>query len=114
MAAPSCPNGFLYTVVAGDTMFRIASKFGVSLNALIAANPQVANPNVIVAGQVLCIPRKAPPCSGFLYTVVAGDTMFRIARRFGVSLNALIAANPQIANPNAIAPGQVLCIPKRS
>lgn len=37
--------------------------------------------------------------------------MFLIAQRFGVSLNALIAANPQIPNPNLIFPGQQVCVP---
>lgn len=59
--------------------------------------------------------RQIPPppasCIGFIYTVVPGDTMFFIAQRFGVSLNALIAANPQIPNPNLIFPGQQICVP---
>jgi spore coat assembly protein SafA len=59
--------------------------------------------------------RQFPPppaaCSGFIYTVVSGDTMFFIAQRFGVSLNALIAANPQISDPNMIFPGQQICVP---
>ena len=113
---PQCPQGFLYTVQPGDTMFLIAQRFGVSLNALIAANPQVPDPNVIFPGQVLCVPTglptPTPPCQlGFLYTVQPGDTMFLIAQRFGVSLNSLIAANPQVPNPNLIFPGQVLCVP---
>ncbi len=55
----------------------------------------------------------APPvsCNGFYYTVQPGDTLFLIAQRFGVSLAALIAANPQIPNPNLIFPGQVICVP---
>ena len=58
------------------------------------------------------IPPPPPPfCTGFYYTVVPGDTMFLIANRFGVPLPALIAANPQITNPNLIFPGQVICIP---
>ena len=40
------------------------------------------------------------------YTVVRGDTMWGIARRYGVSLTDLIALNPQIKNPNLIYPGQ--------
>ena len=47
------------------------------------------------------------------YIVRRGDTMWLIARRFGVSLRALIAANPQIPDPNRIFPGQVVCIPPR-
>jgi LysM repeat protein len=37
--------------------------------------------------------------------------MFSIAQMFGVSLEALIAANPQITDPNIIFPGDVLCVP---
>jgi LysM repeat protein len=120
----SCPPGFQgrYTVVPGDTMFFIAQRFGVSLNALIAANPQITNPNEIFPGDVLCVPGMGMPPTGRVpascppgfqgrYTVVPGDTMFFIARRFGVSLNALIAANPHITNPNEIFPGDVLCVP---
>lgn len=55
----------------------------------------------------------APPanCSGFYYTVRPGDSLFAISQRFGVSLAALIAANPQIPNPALIFPGQVICVP---
>ena len=43
---------------------------------------------------------------GQYYTVVRGDTMWGISRRYGISLTALIALNPQIKNPNLIYPGQ--------
>ncbi|NLX89996.1 MAG: DUF3794 domain-containing protein [Firmicutes bacterium] len=45
------------------------------------------------------------------YIVQKGDTLFLIAKRFGVSLDALIAANPQIRDPNRIFPGDVVFIP---
>jgi uncharacterized YkwD family protein len=48
------------------------------------------------------------------YTVSVNDTMFYIARNHGVSLNALIQANPQVKNPNIIWPGMVLNIPGQS
>lgn len=116
---PATCSGFIYTVQPGDTMFFIAQRFGVSLNVLIAANPQIPNPNLIFPGQQICVPAVVPPppppppppCTGFIYTVQPGDTMFLIAQRFGVSLSALIAANPQIPDPSRIFPGQQICIP---
>ncbi|MCI2057961.1 MAG: LysM peptidoglycan-binding domain-containing protein [Oscillibacter sp.] len=45
------------------------------------------------------------------YTVKKGDTLWGIARRYGVTLPALTAANPRIKNPNLIYPGEVVRIP---
>ncbi len=45
------------------------------------------------------------------YTVQPGDTMFLIAQKFGIDLDALIAANLQIENPDLIYPGQVIDVP---
>jgi spore coat assembly protein SafA len=57
------------------------------------------------------IPSPPEICSGFLYTVQTGDTLFNIARRFNIDLESLIAANQQIENPDLIFPGQRICIP---
>lgn len=45
------------------------------------------------------------------YTVKKGDTLWGIAKRYGVSLTALITANPQIKNPNLIYPGDRVQMP---
>ncbi len=113
---PLCPNGQLYTVRSGDTLFFIARRFNISLQSLINANPQITDPNTIYPGQVICIPSATPgpgvPCpGGQIYRVVSGDTLFGIAQRFGVTLDALIRANPQITNPDRIFPGQEICVP---
>ncbi|MBQ9801731.1 MAG: SafA/ExsA family spore coat assembly protein [Clostridia bacterium] len=45
------------------------------------------------------------------HTVVRGDTMWRLAVRYEIGLDEIKKANPQIANPDLIYPGQVLNIP---
>lgn len=45
------------------------------------------------------------------YVVKPGDTMYMIARQYNIPLDVLIAANPQIQNPDLIYPGQVIMIP---
>lgn len=45
------------------------------------------------------------------YTVVSGDTLTAISRKYGVTLDSLISVNPQIENPNLIFPNQEINIP---
>jgi len=109
-----CPGGFLYTIRAGDTFFSLASRFGVTLQALTSANPGV-DPNNLQVGQQICIPAPAPTpspgtCSGFIYIIHSGDTLFSLAQRFGTTVAAITAANPGI-NPNQLQVGQQVCIP---
>lgn len=49
-------NSLTYKVTNNDTMYLIAKKYGVSLSALIAANPSIANPNMIWAGMTVNVP----------------------------------------------------------
>jgi spore coat assembly protein SafA len=107
-------------VKKGDTLFKIAQREGVTLDALIAANPQIKDPNLIFPGQKVFIPAKPhpkphpkPKPTTRVYIVQKGDTLFKIAERFGVPLDAVIRANPQIKDPNLIFPGQKILIPHR-
>jgi nucleoid-associated protein YgaU len=52
-----------------------------------------------------------PSPSSATYTIQSGDTLSAIARKFGVTVDALVQAN-NIANPSLIKPGQILKIPK--
>ena len=100
---PVPSTGLVYTVQWGDTMRKISDRFGISLNALIAVNPQISNPNWIWAGQQINL-----PASVSLYTVQRGDTLRIIAARFGTSVESLLGLNPQITNANLIYRGQVV------
>ncbi len=53
---PPAPTPQVYVVAKGDTMSKIANKFGVTVEALLAANPQIKNPNKIKIGDQVTIP----------------------------------------------------------
>jgi LysM repeat protein len=96
-----------YTVQRGDALYKIAWRFGTSTGNLARIN-NLYNPNLIYPGQQLCIQGGGPV--GRPYVVQYGDTLFRIAQRFGVNLYAL-ASNNSIFNLNRIYAGQTLYIP---
>ena len=123
--AQTSPCGPAYTVLPGDNLTRIAIQCETTVAALLAANPQITDPNLIFTGQVLTIPGVAvPPVPAppgpvipdtgpgeRLYTVVAGDTLSGIAFRHGTTTTDLVQRNPHIVNPNLIFPGQRLAVP---
>jgi spore coat assembly protein SafA len=51
-----------YVVQSGDTLFSIAQKFNTTLNAIIFANPQITDPNMIFPGQTIAIPTGTQSC----------------------------------------------------
>ena len=52
---PPCPGGILYVIAPGDTLFLLASRFGTTVQAILAANPGI-DPNRLQVGQTICIP----------------------------------------------------------
>ena len=99
-----------YTVKRGDHLYRIALAYKTSVAALTALNG-LANPNQIWTGQVLCVKAAAPaPNPGTFYTVVRGDTLSGIAKRYGWAVDFLARVN-HITNINRIFVGQELFIP---
>jgi lipoprotein-anchoring transpeptidase ErfK/SrfK len=117
-AAPSQADSG-YIVQPGDTLGTIAARFGVSATALARANG-IANPDRIYIGQNLVIPGKSgsggstaapkPPSSApatGTYIVQQGDTLAKIAARYGTTIQNLMNLNG-ISNPNRIWVGQRL------
>jgi N-acetylmuramoyl-L-alanine amidase len=99
----------VYTVRSGDTFFLIAQRFGISVDALKQANG--LSSNYLTVGRQLVIPKGSTSSnSSATYRVKSGDTVYLIAKAYGISMDALRQANGLGSNP-VLYPGQVLKIP---
>jgi LysM repeat protein len=129
-----------YTIVAGDTLTRIASKFGVSLQTLLSVNG-LGMSSIIYAGHTLTIPgatavasvpvsqpaasapvisapvvsapvvaTPAAAVSSSTYKIASGDTITSIAKKLGVTIQALLAANG-LSAASIIYAGRTLVVP---
>lgn len=113
-APTSAPSGVTHVVQPGETLFRIALRYGTTVEAIVRANDLI-NPDFIVPGQRLVIPTVGAPGGTStggerIYIVQPGDNLFRIGLKFNMLWTAIAARNG-ITNPNAIYPGQRLIIP---
>jgi LysM repeat protein len=107
----------LYRVVAGDTVSSIAGKYGLATASVLALNG-LGWKSVIFPGQTLRLtkdgstPTPAPSHStgNQRYTIVSGDTVGGIAKKFGVSTKSVLSANG-LSQTSIIYPGQTLSIP---
>ena len=109
-----------YTVKAGDTLYGISRKFGMSLSQLISSNG-ISTSSIIRPGQTLRVvggeasatvvrtSTSTARTGGGNYVVQAGDTLYSIARRSGMSLNSLLTLNG-LSPSSVIYPGQSLTV----
>ena len=110
----------IHTVAAGDTLADIAVRYEVTLAAVLAVNAEITNPDLIVVGQEIVIPTADTVVadtndavgSNGVVTVAPGQTLGGIAAANGVTIGQLLAANPQITNPDLIVVGQQIVIPE--
>ena len=102
-----------YTVRQGDTLWKISRQTGMSVPDLVRLNG-LGNPDVIRPGQELRTSggqqsQPAPATGPPTYRVRAGDTLWSISRRTGVSVNTLMAVN-HIGDPSRLHAGQTLLL----
>ncbi|MEO9103677.1 MAG: LysM peptidoglycan-binding domain-containing protein [Terrimesophilobacter sp.] len=139
VASPSAGSSMMYTITRGDTIGSIASRYGLSTQAILTAN-KLGWSTIIYPGQRIWIPGKTTPASNpvptpprvititpvvdvtpfkdspsptpqkAFYVIKSGDTITSIASRFGVSVQALLDANG-LSAVSIIYAGRTLAIP---
>jgi LysM repeat protein len=123
---PAVPEtaGTEYVVVKGDSLWKIAKHYGVTIKAIEAANPGV-DPAKLKVGQKLSIPGAtgaAASATGAgssgggggleIYTVKSGDSLTKIAKHYGVTVRAIESENG--LSTTHITVGQKLKIPAKT
>jgi LysM repeat protein len=124
-----------YVVRGGDNLTEIARMYGLTVERIMASNPQITDPNLLITGQVITLPsgRNEGPRSlekqgrlfvwqlekgghkivaeDRLYRVKSGDSFARIAKAYGLTEAKLLAVNPQVEDTNTLFRGELLHIP---
>lgn len=123
----------IYTVRAGDTLYSVSQHYNVDVGLLMRIN-RVRNPYNLRIGTRLCIPGPAEPSvrpvplpevlpdemednpappenCRMMHIVEAGDTLYMIAKKYHITLDALMNANPAI-DPYNMQVGTDICIPQ--
>ncbi len=106
-------------VRSGDTLRKLAKRHGTTPEALAKLNG-IKNPSLIRAGQKLRLPEKSAPveaaaaphaavAASGTHTVKQGETLFGIARQYGLSTNTLQKSNPGV-KASSLQIGQTLRI----
>ncbi len=97
----------IYVVEKGDSVYSIANRYGMDVDAIIRENqiPESEISNLVV-GRTLVL-----PVDSLVHTVERGDTLYNLSRKYGVAVDDILLANPNISNPNRINVGDTVVIP---
>lgn len=109
------PTNITYTVQSGDSLYKIATKYNTTVDAIKKAN-NLTN-NLLSIGQVLTIPtttisEEVPEPNYFNYKVVSGDSLYKIAKKYNVTVDSIKELNNLTSNLLSI--GQMIKIPTTS
>ena len=128
LPTPTLQPPYDHTINAGEALFNIALRYGVSMESIIAINPGLA-PERIVSGTTIQVPRPtatpplvpvlievgdesliADPTDCVQHEIQEAETLFGVAGLYGVPIDALLIMN-RLSAEVIISPGDTVCIP---
>ena len=105
--APKPPPGFVtHTLQEGESLSELAGRYGVTLEALIGANPDLSSLDRLPAGIELLI----PPSAGLVVTLQAGESVTDLIASYGINPLVVVKAN-KLTSPGDLTPGTLLFLP---
>ena len=106
-AAAKAPPGFSWhTLTAGETLSSVAAAHGVSITAMVGANPDISSLDRLPLGYELLV----PPAQGLVVTLQSGDSILELMQRYDISAPELARANG-LVSPFDVVPGMLLFLP---
>jgi murein DD-endopeptidase MepM/ murein hydrolase activator NlpD len=108
VAQQADPSVTIHVVQRGETLFRIALNYGVTVQEIASLNA-IVDPSNIQVGQRLLVPGAmiSSPAVAQTHVVQPGETLRSIAELYGLSMDDLVLLN-NVADPDSIYVGQVL------
>jgi len=102
-----------HTVQQGETLYGLSVKYGVTVEQIVQANTGLTSES-LKAGTTIIIPSNGtgrPACKE-MYRVKKGETLWSISHQYGLTVDQLIAANPEMASADyKLKKGKTICIP---
>ena len=108
MMAQTTSGHFVHTVTKGQSLYSISSMYNVPIADIVKMNP--GSDAGIKAGQALRIPQTGADNQVVFHTIQAGETLYKLSVKHGVSVERICRANPGLSVKN-FRIGQVIAIP---
>ena len=106
--AQSATEHFIHTVTKGQSLYSISSMYNVPIADIVKLNP--GSDQRIKVGQTLKIPQTGADNQVIFHTIQAGETLYKLSVKHGVSVERICRANPGLSVKN-FRIGQVIAIP---
>lgn len=105
--------GSTYDVRSGDTLTAIATNFNITLAALVDANPQITDIDVIDVGQIINVPIcPSSQCEIVgTYDIVSGDLFYDLANTYHTTVGQIMVLNVGV-DPTTLQAGQQIILPQ--
>ena len=105
------PQFTQYTIKTGDTLFNISQQYNVRWDSIAQLN-NLSEPYVLHAGLKLKIPQATTSkVAGKVYTIKTGETLASIAKQFNITVDDIVAVNPNLQKSELITVGQIIKLP---
>ena len=105
------PQFTQYTVKTGDTLFNISQQYNIRWDSIAQLN-NLTEPYVLHAGLILKIPQATTSkIADKVYTIKTGESLTSIAKQFNVTIDDIIAVNPNLQKSELITVGQIIKLP---